>query len=310
MFRLNTLQFETDTTCNGDCTFCLHSRMQKRPQMPLWRIADLTHHLAHEAEYVYPFGMQEPLLDLRLSKTLSNVRCSNPRAKTAVYTNMSVYPREVWKEIVAWGMLDTVYISFFGGTQKLHDKMQPGAPFKQVIKNIKRLLRLRTRLGWVTPKVIMQYLVTPATLPFMKKTLRRWHQIIDDFVCVRYDSWRGLLPYNREFEEKVWGAPAPRVPCKELYRNLYVHSNGDVVPCCLDHDGEIVLGNVFTDGYDVWWRSPELQRMRTMHEQGLWSELNFCRDCTKWRYNHSLEWVSKWLKLKETRTNVVYAVNK
>ena len=32
--------------------------------------------------------------------------------------------------------------------------------------------------------------------------------------------------------------------CFEIYRNITILSNGDVVPCCVDYDGKMILGSV------------------------------------------------------------------
>ena len=182
--------------------------------MPLHRIADLTHHLCYYAYYVYPFGMQEPLLDNRLTKTLSNIKCANAKAQTGVYTNMSVYPSRFWREIVKWGILDTVYVSFYGGRKGQHNRMQPGAPYDVVEKNIKRLMRLKHRHRYTRPHVYLDYLVTNETWFYGREAWKKWRNVVDTFAFVRFDSWRGLYPYDVEFEEKIWGPPSPQVHVK------------------------------------------------------------------------------------------------
>lgn len=52
-----------------------------------------------------------------------------------------------------------------------------------------------------------------------------------------YDNWTG--DRSSEYERK-----GERIPCYVLLRQMFILWNGDVVPCCMDYDGKMVLGNV------------------------------------------------------------------
>lgn len=296
--HVDVLQFETATNCNGNCTFCTHNHMTPRPPMPLHKIIDLTYHLAHKAKTISPFFMQEPLLEPRLLKILSNVKTFNPRAKVCIYTNMSVYPEKTLTKIMQWGLVDDWFISFYGATKKTHDKLQPTLDYYRTRQNIKKLVKLRNKLRWATPHIYLSFLVTPETLPQIEKTQKQWTHIVDHIALFPYDSWCGRKPYDVEFEESVWGSPKQRVPCQQLWNAMHIHCNGNLVPCCMDYDGEHVIGNVFDD-WNLWWNSPKLHDLRMLHQEGKWDEVSMCRDCTKWRYRHKQSWVNKWMDKKQ-----------
>ena len=131
--------------------------------MPFTQIIDLTYHLAHKAQVICPFHMQEPLLDPRLDKVCSNIKLYNPRGEVQLYTSMSVYPKTVLRNIARWGLVDKWLISFYGGNKQLHNRMQPGAPYKQTARYIKQFIKLRNKYGYATPRIIMGYLVTRET---------------------------------------------------------------------------------------------------------------------------------------------------
>ena len=51
--------------------------------------------------------------------------------------------------------------------------------------------------------------------------------------------------------------------CKALHKQIGILSDGSLVPCCMDHDGDITLGNLFTQSLDEILESP---RAKTMTE--------------------------------------------
>jgi len=274
--------------------------------MPLTQIIDLLYNLAHHAQTICPFGWQEPLLDTRIDKICSNVKLFNPRAKVEIFTSFPTYPKKQLENIVRWGLVDKLIVSFYGGTKAHHANMQPGIDYNQAANNIKRFMKLKQRLNHYIPKVALGYLITKETYPHIKRFHKQWLDKVDEIDYFRYDSICGTQPYDTEWEEQVWGPPAERVPCAELYRGPNIHSNGDVVSCCLDYNGENTVGNIFTD-WNTWWTSSKMNDLRRLHEEHRWNENPLCRDCTKWRYNHTKEWIEYWRNHKTLP--VVSAVN-
>ena len=293
--RAKLLQVETNTICNGGCTFCRYGTMKKRREMPLHQIIDILYHLGHKVNEVFPFYMQEPFLEPRLLPILSNVKLYNPRGQCTLYSNMSRFPEATIKKIIQWGLVDMVVASVYGGNKQVHDQMQPGVPYAKAKSNIKKFVKLRDSLGWIRPKIMLAYLVTKDTLPNLKKAIKEWSSILPVAVF-RWDSWCGHFPYDAEWEEQFWGPPETRQPCRQLWTGIYINSDGDLLPCCMDCDAEMVVGNVFDD-WDVWWNSEKLNEMRMLHLEGRWDEIPMCSKCTKWRWHEEIgKWVQGWTK--------------
>lgn len=49
--------------------------------------------------------------------------------------------------------------------------------------------------------------------------------------------------------------------CKALIKQIGVLSDGSLVPCCLDHDGDVVLGNLFHQSLEEILASPRAQAL-------------------------------------------------
>ena len=66
--------------------------------------------------------------------------------------------------------------------------------------------------------------------------------------------------------------------CYGLRDQIGVLCDGTVVPCCLDHDGQIPLGNLFTSDLEEILRSPRAKAIYAGFSQGVASE-ELCRHC-------------------------------
>ena len=69
-----------------------------------------------------------------------------------------------------------------------------------------------------------------------------------------------------------------KVFCYGLRDQLGVLCDGTVVPCCLDHEGDIVLGNLFQEDLDAILASPRAQAIYRGFSDGKAAE-ELCRRC-------------------------------
>ena len=66
--------------------------------------------------------------------------------------------------------------------------------------------------------------------------------------------------------------------CKALHKQIGVLSDGSLVPCCMDHNGDIILGNLFTQSLDEILDSPRAKAMIEGFRHHKATEL-LCRNC-------------------------------
>ena len=66
--------------------------------------------------------------------------------------------------------------------------------------------------------------------------------------------------------------------CYGLRDQLGILADGTVVPCCLDHEGDIPLGNLFTQPLDEILNSPRARALREGFSQRRPAE-ELCRRC-------------------------------
>ena len=67
--------------------------------------------------------------------------------------------------------------------------------------------------------------------------------------------------------------------CHGMLDQLAILCDGTVVPCCLDHNGDIALGNIFLDELDAILQSDRALHLKEGLEKGILTEA-LCRSCT------------------------------
>ena len=69
---------------------------------------------------------------------------------------------------------------------------------------------------------------------------------------------RVYLEYGEKFDWPDLQAPegSPKIFCYGLRDQLGILCDGTVVPCCLDHEGDLALGNAFTQDMEQILQSP------------------------------------------------------
>jgi len=66
--------------------------------------------------------------------------------------------------------------------------------------------------------------------------------------------------------------------CKALIKQIGVQSDGSLVPCCLDHDGDVVLGNLLHQSLEEILASPRAQALIDGFKHHTASE-KLCQNC-------------------------------
>ncbi len=91
---------------------------------------------------------------------------------------------------------------------------------------------------------------------------------------------RIYLEYGDKFDWPDLSAPegSPQVFCYGLKDQIGVLADGTVVPCCLDHEGDIPLGNLFHQELDEILENPRAVAIREGFSRGCAVEA-LCRKC-------------------------------
>lgn len=243
---------EITNTCNLDCHFC-PKHQRKRRQLSAEEFDLLTDKVRGKVCFLYFHLMGEPLLHPLLPQFITMAR--EKGFKTVLTSNGTLLHR-------AMNLLDTlphkVQLSLHSHESnargELSSYMEEVMNFatQAAAKGTCVVLRLWNQGGMDKEnELVMDYIAEYVPRP--------WKERPDGFrLCDNL-----YLEFDRKFEWPSANASSAKreVFCKALLKQIGVLSDESLVPCCLDHNGDVVLGNLFHQSLEEILSSPRAQAM-------------------------------------------------
>ena len=262
---------EITNICNRSCTFCPGTVREKR-RMTLDEFSLVLDKLKGITEYIYLHVMGEPLTHPEL---VEFIRLATSRGfKCAITTNGTLLGRR-GKDLLGSGVykVNISIHSFESGTNREYlDYVNSAFDFADEAsrRGILTVLRLWNR-GYDEGRNI-------DTLAILREKFKdgEWRE----GVCGARIRHRLHLEYGDRFD---W----PDTSCEEFGDAVFCHGLGDhfgilvdgrIVPCCLDREGAIELGNVYSDNVYEVLSSERANRIRQGFKNKRATE-ELCRKC-------------------------------
>ena len=271
MKRFNKIYLEISNLCNLSCRFCPGTRRQKRA-MTAEELAVLLPRLRPWADYLYFHLMGEPLLHPRLETFLT--MAGEYGFKVILTTNGTLLPRQQEMLLSAPG-LHKVNISLHA-----FEANDLAVPFEEYLRSCfafgqaaegKKLVSYRLwnnggqdeRNGEILD-MMRQFF--PGEWVKERKGTRVGNRV--------------YLEYGDKFDWPDLSAAdgGDRVFCYGLRDQIGVLVDGTVVPCCLDHEGDIPLGNLFTQSLEEILDTPRARAIYDGFSNSKAAE-ELCRKC-------------------------------
>lgn len=265
---------EITNTCNLDCHFCpKHHR--KRRQLSEEEFDLLTDRVRGKVCFLYFHLMGEPLLHPLLPQFITMAR--EKGFKTVLTSNGTLLHR-------AMALLDTlphkIQLSLHSHESnargELSEYMDQVMRFstQAAEKGTCMVLRLWNQGGMDRENEEVMRLIE-------KYVPKPWKERPDGFrLCdnlyLEFDrkfEWPGgggkaasddSDGKQEESDGKLEASPSKSKQeyfCKALIKQIGVLSDGSLVPCCLDHDGDVILGNLFHQSLEEILASPRAQAL-------------------------------------------------
>lgn len=254
------IQFESSTACNARCTFCPRYDMTR----PRGEMSDkLFHKIIKESKEfrkpeIVPFLNGEPFVFPRIWEWLDYMK----DCRVYIYTNAE---RMDVDRLVKYKNIRYVCCSVNAVTSETHNKIMRGPNYDIVVAKVEELIEKAPFPVYVS----------------MVEVEKNQHEV-EDFK----KKW-GKLTTHGEF--KNWGGArhdklertGPRRPCLALLRTITILWDGRVVPCCMDYDGKLILGDANKQTLSELLIASKWLRKR--HWKGDFSMIP-CKNC-----NHNLQ---------------------
>ena len=245
--QLTTVGVETNNTCNLSCLHCPVNQGMKRKKglMKLetfQKIIDLN----PEVDRVYLTDWGEPLLHPQL---VSMINYAHEQGKHTSLTTNATLLDEILSQALLDSHLDVIKFSVDGG-QEIYQKIR-GFSYEQVEANILRFIRMRNeskKKTWIEVSMVIYDETLPEVEAFQKE-------------------WRGKADFVN-FQPKFFSLPKRKKSlCRDLWRILVVLWDGRVVPCCVDYEGDIILGDAEKEDLQKIFQGPKMKALRKKHFQ-------------------------------------------
>ena len=286
---------EITNTCNLNCDFCPKHHRAKR-QLSLEEFDLLTDKICGKVSFLYFHLMGEPLLHPLLPLFITMARKKG--FKTVLTSNGTLLPR-------CMQLLDTL-------PHKIQLSLHSHESNSLEKADADHVGRAQSKLAVYMDEVM--HFSTQAAQQGTCVVLRLWNQggrdkeneevvhLIERYVPTpwkeRSDGFRLdenlYLEFDRKFQwpdsrehnleekqdktVKIEGGKKPQLFCKALLKQIGVLVDGSLVPCCLDHNGDVVLGNLFQQSLEEILSSPRAKAMLEGFKHHVASE-KLCRTC-------------------------------
>ena len=261
---------EITNICNMRCSFC-HGHSRKMRQLTREEFAHILHQLQGQTGYVYYHLMGEPLTHPNLPEFLAMARQQG--FKSVITTNGTLL-HKVLPNLLEAG-LHKLSISLHSFEQEDEDTFRAylsrvaNAAIAAADAGTVVVLRLWNK-GFDQGRNALALEFLQAAIPGQWKENTRGFRIREKF----------YLEWGDRFQWPDQNAPiqGQQVRCYGMVDHFGILCDGTVVPCCLDSDGVIALGNVFREDLSDILNSPRAKAIAAGWQRCTPSE-DLCRRC-------------------------------
>ncbi len=282
--QLTQVHFETTNHCDYSCFFCPRNRLTRERGVLSCTDLELAMDRVEEAVGVFTgevhlanFG--EPLLDDGLVEKVRTINGRWPDARPLFVSTLGVSRPRQWFADLCHAGLHEIRVSFYAHTRETYTRVTGSDTIDVAKRNLVWLSEIRQNMQQPTLVRVKPTLGGVPVEAAAKDRFADWVQELGLEFCPQC----ALHNYGRS---RVFAEPDDAV-CSFVngYRSkfLQVLWNLDVVPCCFDFDGTIVLGNLRNESVADILAGDRYQALIRALESKIYTELTVCASCSKKR---------------------------
>lgn len=284
---------ETTNSCNLNCPYCMvgmqnelvarhgnaaHNLMTR----PIGFMTEETFKLVHNElkqfgiKKVYLHFQGEPLLN-KLTPYFAQI-LKEDGFEVGIFTNGQAFNDRNIEEL-ATARIDLIRFSVDGASEETYQQNRVGGKFEKVYKNMEKVALAhngkKTRIEW-------QFLALRNNEHEIEKAREMAEKLgIHLFVKGYRVTDPDLIPVNDRFKSKFIAKP-----CTDIYHQVGIYWNGDVVSCCYDVDGKEIMGNLHNSSLIEIWNSEKYASFRQSidgYAKSPENEPQICKNCLRWK---------------------------
>lgn len=261
---------EITNLCNMNCSFC-HGHNRPPRQMTSEEFSLVLDQLSDQTQYIYYHLMGEPLTHPLLPQF---IRMAGERGYKSIITTNGTLLKKRADELIAAGVhkVNLSVHSFETGSDEAH---------KTYIHQLVVFVEKAAAQGIIVVFRLWNQGCdngrNQTTLQYLQEDMHGEWKTNTRGIKIRDNVY---LEWGERFEwpDSKAQVKGTRYFCYGLKDQFGILSDGTVVPCCLDSDGVIHLGNIFTDDLSSILASPRVTDMVEGFRRGVATE-DLCRRC-------------------------------
>ena len=259
---LTSLIIEPTNTCNLRCTFCFVTEGMTRDEgfMDLKLFKKVINDTP-DLEHLCMHNWGEPLLHKEIFEMFDYAHQAGVK-HIVMNTNGTLLTDKMINKIIE-SPLNIIRFSIDGSADTF--KRIRGVELKKIKENILRLKKAKeTKRPELSMGVV--FTVEEDTQEDVEEYIEHWETIVDH---VRTQPKLIQSPRSE---------PCPE-PFGKDYGKLVVLWDGTVIPCCVDYNATLKLGNANNDRVSALWNNSEIKALRNQHENGDYPKV--CVNCNE-----------------------------
>ncbi|MBI5375566.1 MAG: radical SAM protein [Candidatus Schekmanbacteria bacterium] len=278
--NLLTLLIEFTPICNLKCRMCTLDHSQKGFMDPLL-LEEIVKQISDDSKYnidnISLWQGGETLLHPKFGLMLDILAKAKKRSKVfpkiALLTNATVLDEKKTDIILTSDAVDLMLFSVDGGTKESFEDLRVGAKWDEVLNNINHFLKQNRDLKKNIRTGIIS-IIKPGLQ--LSEEFKKLVNSVDEYMPRSMHSWDGSEELGIETDackEEKYGL------CYFVLRELVVHWDGNVSPCCIDLNKRGILGNLNNNSLYEIYHSANRKFMIDKMQKKLRKEIELCKKC-------------------------------
>lgn len=272
---------EPSNICNLKCVMCPYKNMKRKKEvMPMHlfkKIVDEAKEIGCKEIHLTQYN--EPFSDKLLFDRLKYIR--EKGLKSSFYSNATLIDKEKIKKILE-NPPDLIRFSVDGVKKETFEKIRVGANYERVTDNIQELIKERDRINQKLPVIEVFFTLMDENRSEALEFLNKWENQCD---------FASLYPADSRESKNFVGINYQKFksyPCFNP-KKVIVLSNGKVTLCCVDIDGQVILGDVKKNSLKEILNS---KIYKEIYESQLSrkNKISMCQNCSKFYIDSAFIW--------------------
>jgi len=241
------LTLDVTNACILKCPFCPTGLGKKGRKKGFMNFNDYKKIIDELKDYLFIVNLYnwgEPLIHPEISRFVKYAQDNN--ISTSISTNLNIFNEKLAEKLIKV-RLESLIIALDGTNKSSYSKYRRRGNFNKVMENLKLILKKKKDLK-SDLYVIWQFLVFRHNEKEIEKAKKIAERLgvdeIDFCIPICYDkSWQSSVKKFQRQKEN----------CNFLWRNLIIHCDGGIAPCCYEFYKKNDFGNIFNEKFkDIW----------------------------------------------------------